>query len=342
MKKFKTGIWIISLLAISHIELSAQAFWRNTPKTKDIGYIAIDGSIGIANYFGDLNPLAQYASTDITATRPSFSIGLIRKYSSRLLVRAGFSWNRLTANDFKAADPADERHRYRYIRNTHFRNTVYEASLVAMYDLRPSRFVYYKRMNYTPYLLFGVAGFYHNPRAKAPDGKWTALRPLRTEGQGLTREFDSPQPDGPKAGTSYGKMYSNFQLAFPVGLGVRFKVNDRVDLSFDIAYRILFTDYIDDVSRDYANPSDLFKHNPLSVIMADRTLEPTDARTGGDRTGELVRLKDVLDVDPNGPFAGFGNDGDKRGERNNVDMYIVTGVHLSYILGVGLKCPKFR
>jgi Domain of unknown function (DUF6089) len=338
MKKLRTGVWIVFLLACYQTQSFGQAFWRDKPRIKDIGYVAIDGSIGIGNYFGDLNPLAQYVSTDITATRPSFSIGLVRKYSPRLLVRAGFSWIRLTGNDFKAADPSDERHRYRYIRNAHFRNTLYELSIVGMYDLRPSRFVYYKRVNYTPYLLFGVAGFYHNPRAKTPDGKWTNLRPLRTEGQGLKRS------SGPDAGKSYGKMYSPVQVAIPLGVGVRFKLNDRTDLSVDVAYRLLFTDYIDDVSRNYANPIDLAAHNPLSPIMADRTLEPKDARTGGSRVNTLTELKNTLgyDPDPLAPFAGFGNDGDKRGESNNVDIYIVTGVHLSYILNVGLKCPKFR
>jgi hypothetical protein len=335
MNKLLKGVCIAFLLLFSAEQGIAQSFWHQKPKIKDIGYYAFDGGIGIMNYFGDLNPLTQYVSTDITATRPGFSIGIMRKMSSRLHVRAGLSWGRLTASDFKAADSQHPRHRYRYMRNAHFRNDIYELSVMGYYDLRKSEFVYYKRANATPYLVLGIAGFYHNPIAKTPEefgNRWTALRPLRTEGQGLKRASD---------GTSYGKLYSNFQVAIPVGAGLKFKLNDRWDLWFDVSYRILFTDYIDDVSGNYANPNDLT--SDLSRAMANRTVELTDAKTGKDRDERILEVNGVIaDQRGNPTINGFGNDGDKRGEVNNVDIYIVTNIHLSYILNVGLKCPKFR
>ena len=338
MKKLLKSIFLLLAITIaSQSVIQAQTFWR--AKSKHIGYNAIDFGIGAMNYFGDLNPLAQYASTDIRATRPGISVGFMRKMNSRLHIRAGFSWGRITANDYKAANPNHPRHRYRYMRNAHFRNDIYELSAMAYYDLQQSQFVYYKRASYTPYLVLGLAGFYHNPIAKTPEefgNRWTSLRPLATEGQGLKRASD---------GSSYGKKYSNIQLAIPVGLGVKFKLTDRWDLWFDVSYRILFTDYLDDVSGNYANPNDLT--SDLARAMANRTLEAFDARTGGDRIGQLTRL--TSEVNPitadnrgNPTIAGFGSDGDKRGEKSNVDTYIVTNIHLSYILNVGLKCPKFR
>ena len=336
MKKLVTGLFAILFLCFIHHQTYAQAFFKER-KGKDIGYIAVGGSVGIMNYFGDLNPLQQYVSTDITATRPSIGIEVVRKISPRVMGRVMFSWGRLTGNDFKAADPTDKDHRYRYIRNAHFRNDIYELSLTFTYDLKPSRFIYYKRANYTPFIVIGIAGFYHNPMAKAPEslgGGWTALRPLSTEGQGLVRS------SGPNAGTSYGKKYSLFQPAIPIGAGVRFKLNDRTDLSVEVAYRWLFTDYIDDVSKDYANPADL--PSDLSRAMADRTLEQIDARTGGSRVDDLAKLKQEFGLEPNARFAGFGIDGDKRGEATNTDVYILTAVHLTRIINVGLRCPKFK
>jgi len=335
MKSLLTGVcFLLSVLFLTEQGI-AQSFWHQNPKTKDIGYYAIDGGIGVMNYFGDLNPLTQYVSTDITATRPGISIGVMRKMGSRLHIRVGASWGRLTASDFKAADSEHPRHRYRYMRNAHFRSNIYELSAIGYYDLQPSKFVYYKRANATPYLVLGIAGFYHNPIAKTPEAfgnRWVALRSLSTEGQGLTRKSD---------GSSYRKKYSNFQVAIPVGAGLKFKLNDRWDLWFDVSYRILFTDYIDDVSGNYANPNDL--PSDLSRAMANRTLELTDARKGGTRNVKVFEVNGIVpDQRGNPTINGFGNDGDKRGELKNMDTYIVTNIHLSYILNVGLKCPKFR
>ncbi len=335
MKNVLKGVCILFSLLLLNQQSFAQSFWHQKPKIKDIGYYAIDGGIGAMNYFGDLNPLAQYASTDLSKTRPAFTIGMMRKMSSRLHLRIGAQWGRLMANDFQAADPNHPRHRYRYMRNAHFRNNVYELSLIGYYDLKPSQFVYYKRQNATPYLVLGLAGFYHNPIAKTPEefgNRWTSLRALSTEGQGLTRKSD---------GSKYGKKYSNFQIAIPIGAGLKFKLTDRMDLWFDVAYRILFTDYIDDVSGNYANAADL--PSDLSRAMANRTMELTDARTGGTRD---IKIFDINGFTNDGvgelTINGFGNDGDKRGEKSNSDVYIVTNIHLSYILNVGLKCPKFR
>jgi hypothetical protein len=335
MNKLLKGVCIVFSFLFLAEQGFSQSFWHQKPKIKDIGYTAFDAGIGVMNYFGDLNPLSQYVSTDISKTRPGFSVGIMRKYSSRLHVRLGASWGRLTASDFDAADSQHPRHRYRYARNTHFRNDIYELSLMAYYDLRQSQFTYYKRANATPYLVLGIAGFYHNPIARTPEefgNRWVALRPLRTEGQGLTRASD---------GSKYGKMYSNFQVAIPVGAGAKFKLNDRWDLWFDVSYRILFTDYIDDVSGNYANPNDL--PSDLSRAMANRTMELVDARKGGTRDLVVQQLNGIIpDQRGNPTINGYGNDGDKRGEVNNVDIYIVTNIHLSYILNVGLKCPKFR
>lgn len=352
MKQVKVWFIITTLLFLC-AELNAQSFRRNAPRWRsDIGYLGVGGGVGIMNYFGDLNPLAQYVSTDITVTRPSIAISVFRKLSPRIIARAQFSWGRITADDFKAADPTDDRHRYRWLRNSHFRNDIWELGLMISYDLRPSRFTYYRRANFTPYLLAGISVFYHNPKARTPEdlgNDWVNLRPLKTEGQGINRSVDSPLINGPKAGTSYGKPYSLIQPAIPVGAGVRFKLNDRTDLSFEVAYRILFTDFIDDVSGNYANPNDLpGGATGLSARMANRTLEQEAARKGGSRVDDLTRLTTqegigVVNIPGFGPsINGFGQDGDKRGEQRNVDMYIVTGFHLTRIINVGLRCPKFR
>ena len=180
---------------------------------------------------------------------------------------------------------------------------------------------------------------YHDPRGKTPEvfgNDWVRLRPLRTEGQGLTRSSD---------GSSYDRPYSLIQPVIPVGVGVRFKLNDRTDLSFEVGYRVTFTDYLDDVGGNYANPNDL--ESDLARAVANRTVELTDAVTGDSRIPNLENFTTnvspiILDAAGSPTITGFGNDGDKRGEGANQDIYLIAGFKLNYILGVGLKCPGGR
>lgn len=367
MNQLKSSLIALFLLCLSYSHIQAQAFIPYS--YKDIGYVSVGAYVGLANYFGDLNPAAQYVSTDLSKTRLSLGVEVSRKLSPRLIARAGLAWARIAASDFEASNPSNERDVFRYIRNSHFRNDIFELSLVFTWDLFPSRFVYHKRLPFTPYLVAGISAFYHDPRARVPTdegyinnylanigatelganpGDWVRLRPLRTEGQGLTRNFPNltSNPSDPQPGSSYDRPYSLFQAAIPLGLGLRFKITDRIDASFEIAYRILFTDYIDDVGGNYADARDLVSQvGPLSAILANRSFEPTDPRTGESRISErddFISTRNAgiaVDELGNPTVDGFGRDGDKRGEKNNPDVLIIAAFHLQYIIGVGLKCP---
>jgi hypothetical protein len=342
MRNFKTGLLILSF-TIACVQLKAQPMFQAS-KGVPVVYQTIGIQAGIMNYFGDLNPLAQYVSTDISATRPGLGITYSRRMGSRATARFGLMWGRLTGSDFEAADPTDERHRYRYGRNASFRNDVYEFSAMIEYDLIPSlgRNKYYAPSNraaFSPYLLLGFAGFYHNPRAQTPldwagpegAGQWVNLRPLRTEGQGLTRDAPANYEFAGEQGSAYEKQYSKFQFAIPFGVGVRFKVTPRMHLAFETVFRYTFTDYIDDVGGNYANSLDL--ESDLARIMANRTLEASDVSGNGVRDLEVVPNAIVLDDNGRPTISGYGRDGDQRGESGSNDVFMFTGVHLTYIFG---------
>jgi hypothetical protein len=113
-----------------------------------------------------------------------------------------------------------------------------------------------------------------------------------------------------------------------------------------VGYRYLFTDYLDDVSTQYADPASL--KNELAVAMANRTLNPK-AANGDDRDFQRVltdlgyRALPYVDSEGNTYFSAQGYEaGQKRGSPNEKDWYVVTGFHLSYILYKGVRCPKFR
>ncbi|HYG39810.1 MAG TPA: DUF6089 family protein [Cytophagales bacterium] len=292
-------------------------------------YNGLGINLSSMNYFGDITPSPKLLSTDIQFSRPQIGITYMRRIGTRYSLRGSFSWGRIQGDDYYSADKEDNNARFRYVRNLHFRNDIKELSLVGMVDLLENRGNYLRRVDITPYVFGGVAVFHHNPKAKTPEdspvqpGKWVALQPLGTEGQGWL--------DGAN------KKYSRVQLSLPIGVGLRYRLSDNFDLSFEVGYRYTFTDYLDDVSGNFVQ-EDLFT-DELTERMADRSLEPINARTGAERDAEVIQ-----NTAPNGYSYAAGN---KRGTPNK-DVYIVTGFHLTYvfvgngIFGGNRRNAKFR
>ena len=330
MNKYKI-LLIITLLSLAGYNVQGQRFNRRVTE----GFLTVGAQIGTINYFGDMNPLTQYVAPEWRFLRPSISVNVQRKLGRNFQVRLEFTYGRLRGDDFISASPNNERHRYRFMRNNHFKNDIKELSLVGEYDILGSGGKYHLRRPFTPYLLAGVAVFHHNPKAKI-DGKWVALQPLGTEGQQSGVE-------------GYAKPYARIQPALIFGAGVKWKLNDRTNLSFEMAFRYLFFDQIDDVSGTYPDMGDL--QNDLVRSLSNRTLETSNAVTGRSREPDLTRILEQVNprvtyVGSDGntypTIAGFGAKGDKRGEAGNNDIYLVAGIRISYIINKGLKCPTFR
>ncbi len=304
-------------------------------------YTSIGGSINAMNYFGDITPAQSFASADITFTRYNLGVHIARRYGPRFSARAAFHYGRIKGDDFKSQDPGEDDARFRFIRNASFRNQIYEASVVGMWDFIENRQTYLRRPDFVPYLFAGVAGFYHNPQAKVASesdapaeywGKWVNLQPLQTE----------------------GKSYSKFQVAIPAGVGFRYKVSPKIDLAFEIGFRYLFTDYLDDVSGNYPDPDAL--KSDLARAMSNRTLESQSAN-GQNREPLKQRVLNDLGYEPVNYKGSQGTvtysavqgytwnqetKGEKRGSPNEKDWYLITGFHINYILVKGVRCPKFR
>lgn len=300
-------------------DTSAQRFGRNKR------YTSIGVSVNAMNYFGDITPAENFTSTDLQFTRYNIGIHATRRYTPRFSGRFSFNYGRLTADDYNVQNPTDKNARFRYIRNASFRTSIYEVSAIGIFDLRENRQSYLRRPDFVPYLFGGVAGFYYNPKSQAPaqfGGGWTALQPLRTE----------------------GVSYSLIQVAIPFGVGFRYKASPRWDVSFEIGYRYLFTDYLDDVSGNYPAASQL--SSELAGAFSNRTADPNSAK-GTNR--DLPRVLADLGYDNISNPYGYNNTtvqgynpGEKRGSPNEKDWYLITGFHLNYILVKGVRCPKFR
>ncbi|MCZ6901097.1 MAG: hypothetical protein O7F74_12745, partial [Bacteroidetes bacterium] len=151
------------------------------------------------------------------------------------------------------------------------------------------------------------------------------------------------------------KAYKKFQIAIPVGIGARFRLPSNFDLAFEIGYRHLFTDYLDDVSRGYVDLGIL--DSELAKAMSYRSMERTAVVAGQDRDFTLINnTVSTIPYDSEGDgqsytvFNGFGqrrdgegvDPGNIRGNKMNNDIYFVTSIQLTYILGGKFGRAKFR
>lgn len=129
------------------------------------------------------------------------------------------------------------------------------------------------------------------------------------------------------------------------------RLSDRLDLSFEMGFRLLFTDHVDDVGGLYPDIRDL--ESELAKTMFDRSGETTSASGDSRQTG-IDAITPVVGgfsdqygyLDESGQLAdpplfetdfqrlaSYGIGGLKRGNTPaENDMYIVTGFHLNYIL----------
>lgn len=318
-------------------------------KEKRYSYLGVSASA--FNYFGDLAPLSQRTSTDISFTRPGIGVFYGYRFGPRYTITASFSYGTVRGDDFESANPSDDNAKYRYVRNLHFRNRIKELTITAVLDLFKNELTYINRVHWTPYAYIGITGFHHNPQAFVPEGSgfneagtWVNLQPLGTEGQ-----FADLQPEDANAGI---KPYSNFQFAIPFGVGMRYKLNQVLDVSFESGVRFLFTDYLDDVSQSYVDPG-VFGDNELARLMSDLSQEEKAPVSGANRLPDNPAIQEIMsrtttingrDGNTYTKIYGYGHEalGNVRGNKDERDFYFVTSIKLSFVLGASFNRAKFR
>lgn len=166
-------------------------------------------------------------------------------------------------------------------RNLHFRSMVIEYSqriecIIVANEKFGARYKIpgmkgFKNHNEQIYLFTGVGVSYFNPKAKY-NGTWTALRPLRTEGQGLA--------EGPDE-------YLPVTATIPFGIGFRTGIGRMWRLGIEATYVKTFSDYIDDVSGTYYDPSELASQvGPTSAYLSNPAVENTTWFAAGQQRGD--------------------------------------------------------
>ena len=218
----------------------------------------VEVQAGAAGYSGDLNAKAF----SIHNIGPGVTVNARYNFNSMFGLRAGLSWGQVGGND-----KYNEKSPELLARNLNFKTSIAEFNVCAELNLLSPELYY----TY-PYVFAGVGVFHFNPYSTDKNGQKVYLQPLGTEGQGLPEYGDK-------------KMYSLTQLCIPFGGGVRMKINDQWDAGFEVGYRKLFTDYLDDVSGRYANPEILLTGRGSQAYQMAYRGSPTNIPQGGEIRG---------------------------------------------------------
>jgi len=195
-----------------------------------------------------------------------------------------FNFGRIGASD------ADSPNIFERSRNLNFNSNIYDFSSTVEFNF--FNYVHGSSTeNYTPYLLAGANVFKFNPTTEL-DGVKYELKDFGTEGQAV------------------GSEYFGLSAGVVVGAGYKWDISYDLSLNIEYSYRVLFTDYVDDVSGTY--PS-------LSELVATRN-------------ATAAALSDRSSID-------LGQQGTQRGNSKDNDTYNFFGISLMKYFG-RLECPK--
>ena len=239
-------------------------FSSDAQRWKRYRWEAIYGA-GMANFLGELGGANQVGTDymkdfDWKAVRPALMVGMRFKQTQQISHKLNLTLALIAGNDQWTEDPI------RLSRNLNFRSPLVEVGYNFEFYLkkekRGHRFKLrgvrgLRNMGLYPYGFFGVSGFFFSPQGKV-GGKWEGLKRLTTEGQGISETRSE---------------YTKFQLAVPLGIGIKYAIDRRWLISIEYGMRKTFTDYIDDVSTTYF-PSDRLEaegYGALSSLAADPT-----------------------------------------------------------------------
>ncbi len=202
--------------------------------------LGLEFNAGLMNYGGDLQSKAY------TFSEAKLTTGIgIRYQIKRFALRAGINYGSVEGDDRKSKENAN--------RGLNFKSTIAEGNVCLELNL----FSVESDNKFNPYIFGGIGAYRYNPYT-IYNGQKVFLRPLGTEGEGLTAY---PQR----------KMYSLTEVENPFGIGVRYKLSSNFLVGVEFNSRLLHADYLDDVSRSYPGEGELLKERgQLAVDLSFR------------------------------------------------------------------------
>ena len=247
-------------------------------KGAEVGFNA-----GVAYYFGDVN-------TNFDLSKPGLALNAFARYNldERISLKFGLYYGRISGDD----DRSDNA--FQQARNLDFFSNVWDGTLQLEFNFFP--YIHGSRdRNFTPYIFAGLSAYKYNPKTEL-NGVTYNLRDFGTEGQDL------------------GSEYTLFNLGLAYGGGLKWDLNYYWSMNVELSGRFLFTDYLDDVSEVYPDPSVIsIQRGPIAAELSDRS-------------------------DPDAPGGKIGQTGVQRGNSKNNDSYNFLTIGVAYYFG-RVKCP---
>jgi len=274
MKRLYIFSILIFLLAQSGIAQQESYNWR-------LGLYS--GGMG---YYGDLNtriinPQTQWLADPTTHTRPAFGLSLEHNVTGKFGIKALWSNGRFTANDrqvsFSNSLQTDAEN---FARSLNARTFINDFSLIGSLYLERNR-TFAKKIQFSPYLMLGagvtmfeVYGdlfldngdryYYWNDFSvyNTPQNSGILSDPILQDGNYETNLTKLKTED-----TEYNTTVANI----PFGLGLKFRLGDRLNLNLETLWHYTFTDYLDDVSGVYPStftepsPEQAYATNPAGT-----------------------------------------------------------------------------
>lgn len=239
------------------------------------------GSLGASNFLGDLGGADQIGTNglkdlELVLTRPAVAIGIRYTIDKYFSVKNNLYWGIVRGDDKLTKEE------FRNNRNIHFKSPVVELSSQVEFNfLKEQRGHIYRiktvrgtaHKNWQIYLFGGGGAVYFNPKAQY-NGSWYALKPLETE----------------------GVSYKRITGLVSVGGGMRLGINNYWGVGFELGMRKTWSDYMDDVSSTYVDPS-IFN---------------------GDKIAEHFSNP----MEPSNPLYCYPCTGEQRGDRTDKDAYM--------------------
>ncbi|MFY0598586.1 MAG: outer membrane beta-barrel protein [Cyclobacteriaceae bacterium] len=276
---------VIVLIVLSSASIFAQDFlsWQLSDR-----YFSVQVGSGTSTYYGDLKH-----TNNIRRSFSNLNLGVEARLLSKISARVQATYFDISGSDATAKDSTLEQQR-----NLSFYSKNWEINFNGVFYLNEYRGNYYSRLNIEPYLFAGIGATFFNPKTKIAE-KTISLSDFKNE----------------------GKKYSTVALALPVGMGLKFKLNTFMNFNLEASYRFTFTDYLDDVSQNYADSYPDF----TSELVANR--------------------KDEIAIVNQEAYDNILVPGGKRGDSSSYDSYLFLNFQIEFYLPADLfsgERPLFK
>ncbi|WP_375578834.1 hypothetical protein ABWH96_17695 [Marivirga tractuosa] len=245
---------LISILLMLGAELFAQSFYSNRINRRWMA----TGGLGYARSLGDLTNPGSYFDTKLNIVG-----GLQYRFTNRIQAGVNLMAFQLSGDDQDIDPELNTRSR-----GLSFVSNNLELSATGTISLFPTANRFTQRRLINPYIVAGVGVLLFDPRAEVPEFAYIGGDTIRAPRAGemvSLRQYQTERPN----------TYGRFAMVIPVGVGVRVKVTDFIDVTAQISNRITFNDYLDDVSGRFYPDEDLFDLTVPEDVTAAALSDPT-------------------------------------------------------------------